>query len=87
MWKWSIEGFCRLKCKGLYMLLYYITDLKTEMINTLVILAGNSKLALQKNGGKPESLQKTYQVNEQMDIWGWSNIRNVNFVFPVVLSR
>lgn len=63
-----MEGFCRLKCKGLYMLLYYITDLKTEVINALVILAGNSKLASQKNGKKPENLQKTYQVNEQMDI-------------------
>lgn len=50
------------------MLLYYVTDLKTEMINTLVMLAGNSKLASQKNGEKPGSLQKTYQVNEQMDI-------------------
>lgn len=33
IWKWSMEGFCRLKCKGLYMLLYYITDLKTEVIS------------------------------------------------------
>lgn len=35
------------------MLLYRVTDLKAEKINTSLLFEGNSKLELQRNGEKP----------------------------------
>lgn len=41
------------------MFFYHITDLKAEMINTLVIFAGKNKLKSQKNGEKSRKSGET----------------------------
>lgn len=69
----SVLGFCRLKCKRLWVLLCLITDLKGENINMLVIFADDNKLESQKNGEKPRKSGENL-INEQM---GWSTITNM----------